>query len=315
VTGPAVPDGLLAEVRADLEAGGERAARWRPAGAKAFPLLPVGEEADTVQLSMNGHAWALVGSAPSTADLAAGIEKGTGPRPAVGDRILISFRSDRVEYPPVVGICRRDVGYHGIEVTEPNGETWTCSEWAILPAPWPTVPDEAAPGDPGRDGGEDTCSHLHEMGVLRSRSADLVREVEAIHERQARLGAVIDRQIAREREVTAKRDRAVAEVERLTEQVGRLDSEVARLGLAAKHGIEVCPRCSVEIGMESSWEQVERLRAALRQVLNFLGPKNICTCLPGDETCGLREESAGALQVARDALATGVPVPPTGDVQ
>jgi hypothetical protein len=47
--------------------------------------------------------------------------------------------------------------------------------------------------------------------------------------------------------------------------------------------------------------QIERLRAALRGVVNILGP-DFCPCEGNDPDCGLGGE---ALQVAREALAGG----------
>lgn len=39
---------------------------------------------------------------------------------------------------------------------------------------------------------------------------------------------------------------------------------------------------------------------ALRGILNVLGPEKVCNC---DHTCGLPEEAAEALRIARECLA------------
>jgi hypothetical protein len=46
----------------------------------------------------------------------------------------------------------------------------------------------------------------------------------------------------------------------------------------------------------------ERLRAALTNVANVLGP-DICDCEPARAECGLRDEATEALRGAREALA------------
>lgn len=46
---------------------------------------------------------------------------------------------------------------------------------------------------------------------------------------------------------------------------------------------------------------IVRLSSALREIVNTLGPDQVCACPPRDE-CGLHEEAAEALRIARDAL-------------
>lgn len=44
------------------------------------------------------------------------------------------------------------------------------------------------------------------------------------------------------------------------------------------------------------------LTTALRDIVNVLGPDQLCTCHNPDPDCGLRDEAAEALRIARAAL-------------
>jgi DNA-binding transcriptional ArsR family regulator len=65
-------------------------------------------------------------------------------------------------------------------------------------------------------------------------------------------------------------------------------------------GIE-CSLCAAE---RSGSAEVARLRSALTNVVNVLGPEGICRCPPSSD-CGLRDEATEALRGAREALAGG----------
>jgi hypothetical protein len=49
------------------------------------------------------------------------------------------------------------------------------------------------------------------------------------------------------------------------------------------------------------WAEIERLRHALHDIVDILGPDRICECAP-HEDCFLREEATDALRTARAAL-------------
>lgn len=157
-----IPAALLEEIRADLAAGGDRARRWRQPsphpvvvlarGEDAWPVGWVGTLADVTDHSGCVTAPGQPHPAAATAWAPVG-DVDAGPRPDIGDRVLIRD----VRYPDIEGAAIGQIatvdeidnltGRVSATLTDGRAVSYA-TKWATLPPEVPTgLGEQPTPGE------------------------------------------------------------------------------------------------------------------------------------------------------------------------
>lgn len=177
----------------------------------------------------------------------------------------------------------------------------------------------------GHDQPQDPMRTVHASEAPVSVPADEGRErayADAIHKRASEIG-VEDFDMFDSRQI-AGAVIALADSEHAALVARNAELEAERQTLYA-HGREVRETCrqiyaadreALVVARDEARTELARVREAMREIVNVLGPDRICDCPPEDGYCWLREEAADALSTARAALAAAGPsvtLPTPGD--